>query len=312
MEIPVYLFTGFLEAGKTRVIQETLEDRNFNKGERTLILMCEEGEEEYDPTRFPGGNVSIEKIERIEQVNTDKITALIKKHNAERVMVEYNGMWTLDAFYNVLPDNCMVYQEIFLADATTFTVYNANMRSLVVDKLQSCELVVFNRYTPDMDKLELHKIVRAVSRKANIAYESEDTIEYDDIQDPLPYDLEKNPVVINDEDYAIFYRDLAEDIKKYDGKTLVFKGLVARDPKLGDKGCVIGRHVMTCCEADIAYKGLAAVADTPIAAAHGSWQTVTATVKIEKHKIYQSKGPVLHITEMHEAEKPEKEVATFY
>ena len=48
MPIPVYAFTGFLDAGKTKFIQETLEDERFNTGERTLVLICEEGEEEYD------------------------------------------------------------------------------------------------------------------------------------------------------------------------------------------------------------------------------------------------------------------------
>ena len=43
-EIPVYLFTGFLDAGKTTFIQETLEDPQFNDGQKTLILLCEEGE----------------------------------------------------------------------------------------------------------------------------------------------------------------------------------------------------------------------------------------------------------------------------
>ena len=46
-EIPVYAFTGFLDSGKTKFIQETLEDERFNAGERTLVLLFEEGEEEY-------------------------------------------------------------------------------------------------------------------------------------------------------------------------------------------------------------------------------------------------------------------------
>ncbi len=312
MEIPFYLFTGFLDAGKTRLIQETLSDKSFNTGGKTLILLCEEGENEYDLSAFPEGSVAVEVLTRVEQVNPDKLSALVRKHAPSRVMVEYNGMWMLDALYNALPDRCMVYQELFLADATTFPVYNANMRSLVVDKLQSCEIVVFNRFDFEKDKMELHKIVRGVSRKCNIVYENGDTIEYDDIEDPLPFDLNAPVVEIKNEDYAFFYRDLAEELPKYDGKTVVFTGLVARDPQLGDRGMVIGRHVMTCCEADITYKGLAAVASFPIPAMHGSWQTVKGTIRIEKHKIYKSKGPVLYVESLKPAMKPEKDVATFY
>ena len=62
-ETPVYLFTGFLEGGKTHIIQESLSDPSFNTGEKTLILMCEEGEEELDPSMFAGQNCRIEYVE---------------------------------------------------------------------------------------------------------------------------------------------------------------------------------------------------------------------------------------------------------
>ena len=55
----MYVFTGFLESGKTKFIQETLEDPRFNSGERTLLLVFEEGEEEYDPTTYPCKDVFI-------------------------------------------------------------------------------------------------------------------------------------------------------------------------------------------------------------------------------------------------------------
>ncbi len=312
MDIPVYLFTGFLEAGKTTLIKETLQDPNFNVGEPTLLFVCEEGEEEYYPDDFPGENVRIVTIDRKEQVNPDKFAAYIRKYKPARILIEYNGMWMLDILYNALPKHCLVYQEIFLADAESFLSYNANMRTLVVDKLQSCELVVFNRFTPDTDRMPFHQIVRGISRKATIAYENGPDIQYDDIEDPLPYDLDAELSVIQDNDYAIFYRDLSEETEKYDKKHIVFKGLVARDEELGERGLVAGRHVMTCCEADIAYKGIAAVADTPLSAVHGSWQELEGEIRIEKHSIYRSRGPVLHITRIAPAEKPEKEVATFY
>ena len=46
-QVPVYLFTGFLESGKTKFAQQTLEDASFNNGDRILLLVCEEGVEEY-------------------------------------------------------------------------------------------------------------------------------------------------------------------------------------------------------------------------------------------------------------------------
>ncbi len=170
-EIAAYLFTGFLEAGKTKFISETMTDPNFNDpSRRYLVIMCEEGEEELLPEVL-GENVTLSVFDDPTRLSPDRLEAMRKRANADIVVVEYNGMWTLDAFYNALPANWMVYQEIFIADSTTILSYNANMRQLVVDKLTSCEMAVFNRTDPETDRMALHKLVRGVSRKANICYE---------------------------------------------------------------------------------------------------------------------------------------------
>ena len=312
-EIPVYLFTGFLESGKTKFIQETLEDKRFNNGERTLLLVCEEGEEEYVPERFSGENVFIQYIEDTGRFTPDRLSAMVKRNKADRVVVEYNGMWQLSEFYNALPDDWTVYQEMMFADSTTFVNYNANMRSLVVDKLQGCELVIFNRCTDATDKMPLHKIVRGISRRADIAYDYVDGhVEYDDIEDPLPFDIEAPVIEIGDRDFALWYRDMNEEPKKYIGKTLKFKGLVAADGKLPKDTFVIGRHIMTCCADDIQYGGLIAVWDGASGLKTRDWITVTATLEFEYNKGYRGKGPVLHVVSAEPAQAPEEQVVTFY
>ena len=90
-EIPVYVFTGFLDSGKTKFIQETLEDTRFNDGERTLILLFEEGEEEYDFSTYPAQNVYLEVLNQ-ETVTTRQMADLAKKYKAQRVVAELNGM----------------------------------------------------------------------------------------------------------------------------------------------------------------------------------------------------------------------------
>ena len=312
-EIPVYLFTGFLEAGKTRLIQETMEDERFNAGESTLILLCEEGVEELDVSSFPHKNVVMKTIEKEADLTPENLAKMAADAKAVRVLVEFNGMWMLDLLYNALPEGWLVYQEFMLADATTFLSYNANMRQLMVDKLQSCEVIVFNRYNDTIDKNELHKIVRGSSRKAAIGYEYEDgTFEQDTIEDPLPYDLEADVVVINDNDYAVFYRDLSEEMEKYIGKTFVFKGIVARDKSLPDTQFVVGRHVMTCCEADITYRGLAAKAKERVPLETRDWIMIKGKLVMEYNKIYRGKGPVLEMISCDYTEKPAQEVATFF
>ena len=312
-DVPVYLFTGFLEAGKTRFIQETLEDKRFCNGERTLLLVCEEGEEEYAPDQFADRSVMIRTIESPEEMTVENLSRMLIQTNAERVVVEYNGMWLLDLLYSAMPENWMVYQEFMFADATTFLSYNANMRQLVYDKLKSCELVVFNRFRPDMDKLAFHKIVRGASRRSDIAYEYPGgKVEYDDIQDPLPFDLEAPVVEIGDDDYAVWYRDMSEEPKKYEGKTVRFRCRALQRKKLPPHTFVVGRHVMTCCVEDIQFAGLVCQKDDVSDIVDDSWMTLTAEIHFKFSRAYGKKGPVLTYLSHEPCEAPEQAVATFY
>lgn len=315
MQIPVYLFTGFLEAGKTKFIQETMEDARFNNGEKTLILLCEEGVEEFEPQKFSSPNVFIEVVEDEEDLTPTLLTSLIKKHSAKRVLVEYNGMWQLSSLINALPNNLIIAQEFMFAKAATILNYNQNMRSLVVDKLQNAELIVFNRYNENIDKMELHKLVRGINTRAQIAYEfASGDVEYDDIEDPLPFDRDADIVEVEDKDYAYFYRDVAENLKFYNGKVVKFRCVVAKNHKLTSTQLVIGRHIMTCCVDDITFAGYLLLGDADIFKDFESreWAIVTAKINLEHNKLYGRTGPVLKLKSIEKAAPPEVEVATFY
>ena len=313
MEVPVYLFTGFLEAGKTSFIKETMSDPNFNDEKKQyLVITCEEGEVEFEDGEFPD-NVHFSSFDDVQLLTPDRLNAMAKRAGADIVVVEYNGMWNVDAFYNALPQNWMVYQEIMIADSSTIISYNANMRQLVVDKLTSCEMVVFNRFKPEYDKMALHKIVRGISKRANICYEDlEGEIEFDDIEDPLPFDINAEVIEIKDEDFAIFYRDMTDEFAKYKGKTVCFKGIVALDSSLPKDSYAIGRHIMTCCADDIAYRGVVAKGMGKLKLTTRDWVTVEGRLVEEYSKLYRGVGPVLYVKSIDRAEKPEQEVATFY
>ncbi len=313
-EIPVYLFTGFLDSGKTTFIQETMEDPAFNSGERTLILLCEEGEVELHPAKFAASGVKVVTVEEETDLTTAFLHSLIMENNIQRVVVEYNGMWMLDTFYQQMPENWIVYQEMSFADAGLFMTYNNNMRNLVYDKLKSVETIVFKHFKEEMDKMEYHKIVRAANRRCDIIYEyGPNEIEIDNIEDPLPFDLEAPVVEIQDKDYALWYRDITEEEPKYYGKTIRVKGRSLLGGGLTDDEFVIGRHVMTCCVEDIQFSGL--VANYEGAAQtldHGGWVIITAKIEREFNKMYESEGPVLHVLELEKTDQPEEEIATFY
>lgn len=312
-DIPVYLFTGFLEGGKTHIIQESMADERFNTGEKTLIIMCEEGIEELDPSSFSGKNVYFASIVNEEDITENKLIECMGNHKIDRVIIEYNGMWMLNTLYENLPQDWFIFQNMMFADANTFFVYNGNMRSLMFDKLLGCEMIVLNRTPDNIDKEEVHRIVRGVSKRATITYDYPDGhVEYDEIEDPLPFDIDAPVIEIQDDDYAVWYRDLGEEMMKYENKTVKFKGIVARDLKLGKDGLVIGRHVMTCCADDIAYNGLVCIFKSNVSYKTRDWITVTGIIRIEKHKLYGRQGPVIYALESAYTSKPEKEVATFY
>ncbi len=313
VELPVYLFTGFLEAGKTKFIQETLEDSRFHKGERTLLVLCEEGVEEYAPEQFCAPNVFLRTVEDEADFTAENLSAMQRELNPERILIEYNGMWLLDTLYSNMPEGWIVAQEFLFCDATTFLTYNANMRQLMVDKIKSAELVVLNRYRADMDRMAMHKVIRGVSRRCDIAYEYADgKVEYDDIEDPLPFDIEAPVVNIEDRDYAIWYRDMSEEPKKYNGKTMRFKGRCLVRKNVPKGSFIIGRHIMTCCVEDIQFAGIICNWDKADTVRDDEWIILTATLENKFHRAYGRKGPVLTVQSMEETEKPEEAVATFY
>ena len=312
-QIPVYLFVGFLEGGKTHMIQESMEDRRFNSGEKTLLICCEEGIDEYDPSKFWGQNVYLETFEEESEITLENLTKVAQKHLIDRIIIEYNGMWQLDTLFMNMPESWAVFQCVMAADCSTFELYNSNMRSLMFDKLSACEMVVLNRATPDADRESIHKIVRGVNPRAEIVYDFPDgRIEYDDIEDELPFDVDAHVIEIDDKDFAIWYRDLGEDLEKYNGKTVKFKGLIARDPELGSHEVIIGRHVMTCCADDIAFGGLVCIFKKDSTLKTGDWVLLNARIKVENHPMYNRMGPVLYAQSTAFAVKPNPELATFY
>ena len=290
-QIPVYAFTGFLDSGKTKFIQETLEDPRFNAGEKTLLLLFEEGEEEYDLSTYPSQNVYIEVLDQ-QTVTTKELLALQKKYKAERVVAELNGMQQVGDLYMRFPENWAIAQEIMFADSTTIMAFNANMRNLVMDKLVGAQMVVFNRLEKGHDVMPFHKLARAASRKIDILY---DVVE------------------IKDEDFALWYRDVTEEPQKYDGKTVRFKGQVAMLRRDKNGMFAPGRFVMTCCVEDIQFCGIPCRYDGAAQLKSRDWVMVTAKVNAEKHPLYKGDvGPVLTAVEVTAGAQPaDPDVATF-
>ena len=312
-QIPVYAFTGFLDSGKTKFIQETLEDPRFNAGERTLVLIFEEGEEEYDLSTYPYKNVYLEVLDQ-QTVSTEELKALQKKYKAERVVAELNGMQQVGDLYMRFPSQWAIAQEVMLADSTTIMAYNANMRNLVMDKLVGAQMVVFNRMTPGADVMPFHKLARAANRRIDILYDYTDgTTKFDEIEDPLPFDINAPVIEVKDEDYALWYRDVSEEPEKYSGKTVHFKAQVAMLRRDKNNMFAPGRFVMTCCVEDIQFCGIPCRYDEASKLESRSWVMVTAKITAEEHPLYKGDvGPMLTALSVETGAQPaDPDVATF-
>ena len=283
----------------------------------SLLLVCEEGEEEYNEKKFAFPGVTLYNLEDKAELNPQNLAKLAKEADAGRVVIEYNGMWMLQDLANNLPENWIVYQCI--ATALTYARDNS-MRALMLDKIARSELIVFNRaeaVNNDAARQELHKLVRQASRKCDIAYEFKDgSVAYDDIPDPLPFDVDAPVIEIPEEFFGIWYMDCMDDPKKYDGKTVKYLAQVCQTPQAGKGAFVPGRFAMTCCVQDIQFVGMPCKYDDYKSLEQRSWINITAKVNVKYHPIYKgqtpdSTGPVLTAISVEPGEKPAQDVVMF-
>lgn len=313
-EIPVYFFTGFMDSGKTTLIQETLFENGFAEDDdRILIIACEDGDVEYDTEKLKTINASVATIDTEAEFNTEHLQEIADQYRPDVVFVEYNGTWGVGEVYEMeLPKNWVIVQSLATVDATTFEMYMANMRSMMMEQFFQAEVVIFNRCDDNTPKSKFRGNIKAVNRPAQIVYERADgTI--DDREEELPFDINADVIEISDADYALWFMDCMENPKKYDGKKVHFLGLVynPKDGKLKRGVIVPGRFAMTCCVEDITFLGMMCKTGMENTPEHRSWIDLTARIKVEFAREYKGKGPILYPIEMQPAEKPQDELVYF-
>ncbi|MBE6990460.1 MAG: hypothetical protein E7426_06920 [Ruminococcaceae bacterium] len=309
MDIPVYLIAGFLDAGKTNFINGILQD-GFAREDRTLLIRCEEGEEEYDPKALD--NVFTYTVENAEDMTPALFKKLEKQYRPRQVIIEYNGMWMIEPLYrNGLPANWILYQIMTLVDAGTFEMYVKNMGQLMMEKITNADMLIFNRCTAELRTSLRSRNLRMVNRRADIYLENVDgTSEEYVTEDMRPFDLSDGKLAVPDEDYGVWYVDLMDHPDRYDGVSVTFKALMCHSKKY--KGIdVPGRFAMVCCENDMQFLALVCKGKGMEKYRDRDWVEITATVKKEPSPAYQGEGPVLHVTKIGYCRKPEQEVVSF-
>lgn len=311
--VPVFIVLGFLDSGKTAFIKDTLVSDYFNDGSKTLILACEEGEEEFDEQTLSRANACAEFIDSQEAFTPAAIEALATLHKPDRIFIEYNGMWPMPLLSQTLEQaRWEIAQIITIACGDGYDLYLQNMRSLAIEMFKVSDLLIFNRCLTATPTAQYRRIARAANPRCQVAFEPADGVELSEAEQ-LPYNLSADIVDIDDGDYAIFHMDAQENAERYNGRVFHFKAQFAK-PRWGVKSAFIpGRFAMVCCANDVQFVGYMAQCDPYMVKnfRNRDWVELTAQLKYEKRSEYKGVGPVWYVQTIKACEKPAEEVCYF-
>ena len=308
-EIPVYLVAGFLDAGKTDFINGVLAD-GFAREDKTLLIRCEEGENEYDPKAL--ANVTVVTVEDEEDLKCSQLKAWEKEYKPKQVLIEYNGMWSMEKLYReILPSNWILYQIMTIVEGGTFEVYAKNMGQLMMEKITNADMIIFNRCSPEVRDALRRRNLRMVNRQASIYLEMEDGSSEDYADESMcPFDLDQEVIDIPDDDYGVWYVDVMDHPERYNGKKVHMKLVACRSTQYPDT-CCPGRFAMVCCANDVQFLGLLARGGGIEQYKTRDWIEVTALMGIAEHEAYRGEGPVMNILSVQPCEKPKNDVVSF-
>lgn len=305
----VYMINGFLESGKTEFISYTLAQPYFQTKGTTLLLLCEEGEVEYDAGLLKKSRTVVELIEEEADFNPGRLLELEKKYKPERIIVEYNGMWN---FKNMkLPWHWKIEQQITTIDGSTFPAYYTNMRSLLAEMVRNSEMIIFNRCDGISDLGSYKRNIKAVNPRADIIFEDANGEITEIMEEDLPYDLKQEVLVLDDYGYGIWYLDSMDHPERYIGKTVEFTAMVLKPEDFPGNYFVPGRMAMTCCADDMAFLGYPCEYAGVDSLMQKEWVKVKANVAKEYREEYQGEGPVLHAVSVEKTKAPKNAVISF-
>ena len=298
-QIPVFVINGFLEAGKTQFTKFTMQQDYFITNGKTLLIVCEEGEEEYDKEMLEKYNTVAIYIEDLEELSLDKLRKLDKEYKPERVIIEWNGIWLQDKL--VIPSEWFINQMVSIFDTSTMDLYFKNMKAFMGPMLKYTELIICNR-ADDIEEETLakyHLSLRAMAANAEIVFEGKDGEIRGDFSIELPYSLEDKIIKIENEDFGIFYVDSIDRPEKYNGKVFEFTAQVLKPPHdpFGNVFVPV-RKVMTCCEDDVQYLGHICNYKGAINLKNRQWVKVRARLEYKYHDAYKQEGPVFEAIEV--------------
>ncbi len=280
--VRIYLFTGFLESGKTTFIADTILNTDFCENEKTVLIVSEEGEVSYSQEEIEARNVDIVMVDDEDAIDKDFYLNIAKKYDPTQIIFELNGMWNVNRIMACSkPAGWDIVQILTTIDASTFNLYVQNMRGQLFQHCAHSDLVIFNRIQEGMKKSVMRNNIKAMNSTVQIIYENEDGTVNNMPDDELPYDYTQDTLDIADHNFGIFCYDAMEHPERYDHKHLKIKGKFIGRDKIMDNGFIIGRYAMVCCEQDTSLIGMLCTSPYASKLLPNEWLQLEGTTRIE-------------------------------
>ena len=172
---------------------------------------------------------------------------------------------------------------------------------------------MFNR-CDDIDEktlLTYKRNVKAINQQAELIFEDENGEIDMTTEEDLPFDVHKEPIVLEGINYGIWYLDAMEHPDRYVGKEIEYTGMVMHPDSFPKGFFVPGRMAMTCCANDMTFLGYACKDADDTVYPERTWVRVRARVAYEMFSEYEKEGIVLYAKSVTKTSQPEDPVVNF-
>ncbi|MBR0385121.1 MAG: hypothetical protein IJI05_01070 [Erysipelotrichaceae bacterium] len=303
---PVYVFSGFLDAGKTTAIKESLLDPRFTEDETTLIVAFEQGDEVYAKPFLFDTYSSVVYLDGISELTEEKIVYFEDEYNPDRIIIELNGMQDDTKLFANGSGNWEIADYLTFFDATTLKSQMLNMKQFVFNHVINSFVCYINRCT-DQDLLFFRNNLKGINRNLMVVF-LDDHKKIINIESQM-FDVSK-PLDINDDDYGLWYIDAVDNPDKYNGCQIKVKLKYLETVRAYKNTCIMGREAMVCCSNDLQQIGITCMGVNPDKIKKNTFYTITGNLK----SVYDEEGTrtvIIKAEKLEEAPRPEDEYVNF-
>ncbi|MDD7770493.1 GTP-binding protein [Suipraeoptans intestinalis] len=309
MKKPVFVCTGFLDSGKTTLIRETLMEQEWMEKGRTLLILCEEGEVSYPEAYKKEKEITLVRVRDFSELTPEMLKKWDRKQEPVQVILEFNGMWSLKNLTAVpFPENWELQGVYSTVNGQTLQPYLDNMRNLLMEQLLLSDLVVVNRCGKEVNRSGFRRAVRIQNPATQVIFEDLDGKIIQETKEDLPYRTDGSRIVVEDDDFGIWYADAYDHPERYQDKEIEFTAQSFRTERMAEGIFAPVRKIMTCCAADVRFYGYPCRYDRKVSIKNGKWVRVRVRYDFQPTGEGGQYQPILHLLQIKPARKPEQEV----